>query len=84
MSLEEIIKTMSDLSEDYSVPSNVRRILKEALENLKNENEDLSLRIDIATSIIEKAGEDQNIGQHVRTKLWNLAIMLENLAAQNI
>lgn len=79
MSFEEINERLEKLLADYSVPSNVRKILKESLDNLRNENEDFSLRVNIAISMLEEACNDQNLKQHTRIELWHIATMLESL-----
>lgn len=79
MSIEEVVTSIERLAEDRSVPNNVRELLFKVSESLENENDDLSVRINTATSLLDQASNDPNIAQHTRTKIWNLASQVETL-----
>lgn len=74
-----LLEEMKRLSEDRSVPSNVREMLNRAIKSLKEEDKDLSVRVNTATSLLDEISNDPNIAQHTRTKIWNLASKLESL-----
>lgn len=78
-SLEEVTQKMQHLSESDRVPSNVSELLQEARETLENEDEDLSVRVNTASSILDRVSNDPNIKQHTRTEIWNLASKVESL-----
>ena len=69
---------MRDLAEG-SVPSNVGEMLEEAADKLEDEQEELSVRVNTAGSILDRISNDPNIKQHTRTEIWNLASEVENL-----
>ncbi len=69
---------MRDLAEG-SVPSNVGEMLEEAADKLEDEEEELSVRVNTAGSILDRISNDPNIKQHTRTEIWNLASEVENL-----
>ncbi len=77
MGIEEIAGNLDRLSEDYAVPSNVRKMLKEASNSLKNENEDIQVRINTAISLLDEASNDPNLARFTRTEIWSIASQLE-------
>ncbi len=74
-----VTQRMRDLAENGSVPSNVGELLKEAAEKLEDEEEELSIRVNTASSMLDQISNDPNIKQHTRTEIWNLASKVENL-----
>jgi uncharacterized protein (UPF0147 family) len=70
---------MRDLAEEGSVPSNVCDMLEDAAEKLENEDKDLSVRVNTASSLLDQVSNDPNIRQHTRTEIWNLASKTESL-----
>jgi len=74
-----VTQRMKDLAENGSVPSNVGELLKEAAEKLEDEEEELSIRVNTASSMLDQISNDPNIKQHTRTEIWNLASKVENL-----
>lgn len=79
MSVDTVAAKMSDMSEDSSLPSNVREKLEEAVDKLTEEDRDLSVRVNAVGSILDQISNDPNIRQHTRTKIWNLASEVESL-----
>jgi uncharacterized protein (UPF0147 family) len=71
---------MRQLAEEGSVPSNVSDMIEEAAEVLENEEKDLSVRVNTASSILDEVSNDPNIKQHTRTEIWNLASQTESLS----
>ena len=77
--IEQVIEKMERLCEDGSVPSNVKNMVDRAVETLQNHNQDLSVRVNTATSLLDEVSNDPNIAQHTRTEVWSIASMLESL-----
>lgn len=77
--LETAIQRIDDLRDDDAVPSNVRTSLTRCIDALQDEDEDLSVRINTATSILDEVSNDPNLRQHTRTDVWNIASMLESV-----
>ena len=77
--IEQVIEKMERLCEDGSVPSNVKNMVDRAVETLQNHNQDLSVRVNTATSLLDEVSNDPNIAQHTRTEVWRIASMLESL-----
>ncbi|QGA80462.1 UPF0147 family protein [Candidatus Nanohalobium constans] len=79
MPVEEVVDRMQDMADQDSLPSNVSEMLEEAAEELKDEDRDLSVRVNAASSILDQVSNDPNIRQHTRTEIWNLASKVEGL-----
>lgn len=77
--INAVTARMRDLAENGSIPSNVSELLKEASEKLEENDQELSVRVNTAASILDRVSNDPNIKQHTRTEIWNLASKVENL-----
>ena len=73
------LSILKDISEDTSVPRNIRRSASEALDVLNNVDAEPSpaIRANIATSILEETSLDPNCPVHARTKIWTAISKLE-------
>jgi len=78
-SVNAVVAKMKDLSEGDNIPSNVSDQLKEAVEELEDEDKDISVRVNSASSILDQVSNDPNIRQHTRTEIWNIASQVESL-----
>jgi uncharacterized protein (UPF0147 family) len=78
-SVESVTQQMRDLADQNAVPSNVAEMIKEAAEELEDEDKDLSVRVNTASSLLDQVSNDPNIKQHTRTEIWNLASKTESL-----
>ena len=67
------------MAEKDSIPSNVSDMLEDAAEELEEEDKDLSVRVNTASSLLDQVSNDPNIRQHTRTEVWNLASKVESL-----
>lgn len=79
MSVEQVSDMMTEIAEKDAIPSNVSEMLEEASEELQDEDKDLSVRVNAASSILDQISNDPNIRQHTRTEIWNLASKVESL-----
>jgi len=66
-----------EINADRTVPKNIRRMVEEAKENLKNTENDMDVRINAAISILDEISNDPNIPIYTRTQVWNIVSMLE-------
>lgn len=78
---ELAFKLLKDISEDTSVPRNIRRSASEALDALSNVELEPSpaIRANIATSILEETSLDPNCPVHARTIIWKTISILETI-----
>lgn len=78
-SIEAVTQQMRQIAERSSMPSNVTDLLEEASKVLEDEDQELSVRINSAGSLLDQVSNDPNISQHTRTEIWNLASKVESL-----
>ena len=79
--IRQIVEILDQLSEDTSVPRNIRRGAKESKEILLNTKEALDVRTASATLILDELANDPNIPLHGRTLIWNIINMLAQFEA---
>jgi uncharacterized protein (UPF0147 family) len=77
--LKQIIDVLDQLSEDTSVPRNIRRGAASAKERLMQSNEALDVRAASAIFILDELANDPNIPLHGRTLIWNIISQLETV-----
>ena len=79
--IKQIVEVLDQLSEDTSVPRNIRRGAKESKELLLNSKEALDVRTASASLILDELANDPNIPLHGRTLIWNIINMLAQFEA---
>ena len=77
--LKQIIEVLDQLSEDTSVPRNIRRGATSAKDRLLQTKEALDVRTASATFILDELANDPNIPLHGRTLIWNIISQLETI-----
>lgn len=77
--LSQIIDVLDQLSEDTSVPRNIRRGATEAKGRLNQEGEALDVRVAGAIGKLDDLANDPNIPMHGRTVIYRIISELENL-----
>jgi len=78
--LDQVCDGLNMLSEDNSIPRNIRRGAEEVKQILLTESDPIDLRVASATSILDELANDPNIPLHGRTLIWNIMSRLEELA----
>ena len=78
---ELALRILKDISEDTSVPRNIRRSASDALITLGNVEQEPSpaIRANVATSILEETSLDPNCPVHARTLIWKTISILETI-----
>lgn len=76
-----ISKMLDELSQDRTVPRNVRTALVKAKEDLANEKLDPGFRVSSAISILDEVANDINLPPYSRTQVWNIVSALETVNA---
>ena len=74
--VQQIIEALTQLSEDTTIPKNVRSKITNAIQVL-NEDTELSLKIDKALQFMDDVSNDTNIQPYTRTQIWNIVSLLE-------
>ena len=77
--LEQAIALLDQILEDQTVPKNIRTNSKEAIDHLRNEELDISVRVDKAIQLLDEVAEDPNIPVYTRTEVWSVVSLLESL-----
>jgi uncharacterized protein len=77
--VETIISSISELSDDSTVPKNVKEKVHLIIDTLKSDKMDVSMKIDKALQLLDEISEDSNLQSYTRTQVWNLVSMLEKL-----
>ncbi len=75
--LEPIVKQLTDIIEDRTVPRNIRNATELAKKNLEENERELDIKLSTAISILDEITSDPNIPGYTRTQIWNIVSMLE-------
>lgn len=78
--LEHIIDALNRVTEDKSVPNNIKEECNKCIEILQDQDEELSVKINSCTSILDEVSNDANIPMYTRTQIWNIVSMLESVS----
>ncbi len=76
--LQRIVETLAQLSDDSSVPRNVRRGALNAKGELTKPRAPLDVRIASAVYVLDDLANDPNIPTHGRTAIWSIVSSLES------
>jgi uncharacterized protein (UPF0147 family) len=77
--LRQVIAVLEQLSEDTSVPKNIRKGANNAREILLKVNDALDVRSASAVFILDELANDPNIPLHGRTQIWSIISQLETI-----
>lgn len=76
-SIDQSKHLLRQISEDSSVPRNIRRAANEAITVLETEMDSPAVRAQNAISILDEPSQDPNCPNHARTKIWHVSSLLE-------
>ncbi len=76
-SIDQSKHLLKQISEDSSVPRNIRRAANESIAVLENENDSPAVRAQNAISMLDEPSQDPNCPNHARTKIWHVSSLLE-------
>jgi len=83
--VESIVKLLSEIIEDRTVPRNIRAAVEEAKKNLTDDDgRDWDVRVSTAISILDEITNDPNIPSYTRTQIWNIVTMMEMVKNTNL
>lgn len=77
--LEPIIKLLSDIIDDRTVPRNIRSHIEQAKKSLENEKDEMDMKLSAAISYLDEIINDPNMPMYTRTQIWNIVSMLETI-----
>jgi hypothetical protein len=78
--IDQICDGLNMISEDNSIPRNIRRGAEEIKQILLKTADPIDLRVASASSRLDELANDPNIPLHGRTLIWNIMSRLEELA----
>jgi hypothetical protein len=78
--IDQICDGLNMISEDNSIPRNIRRGAEEIKQILLKPDDPFDLRVDFAKQKLDELANDPNIPLHGRTLIWNIISRLEELA----
>ena len=79
LEVARILESLHQLSEDASVPRNVRRGALSAHQELSKARTALDLRVASAVYVLDDLSNDPNLPTHGRTAIWSIVSSLESL-----
>ena len=77
--IEQVTEILDRVSEDMSVPRNIRNSAEEAKEALLEDDDDEVVKAASAISILDDISNDPNMPVHTRTTIWNALSVLETI-----
>jgi hypothetical protein len=77
--LKQIMDVLDQLTEDTSVPRNIRRGASDAKALLLKKADALDVRVASSIYILDELANDPNIPLHGRTQIWNIISQLETV-----
>lgn len=75
--IQEAIEILTQISEDQSVPRNIRRAAVKSVETLNDDSMEIPVRAINAIELLEDTTNDPNCPFHCRTMLWQAITRLE-------
>jgi hypothetical protein len=76
---ENVEKLLNGMMKDRSVPRNIKRVAQRAIDALHNENETPGVISSNVIYMIDDLSQDPNIPFHVRTSVYRILSLLENI-----
>ena len=79
--VQNIIDALQELTNDNTVPRNVKSKVSTVIVILKEDTEqDMSMRVNKALSELDEVSDDTNLQSYTRTQIWNIVSLLETIA----
>ena len=75
--IEEVCEILEYITNENSVPRNIREAASESTKLLKDDEKDQSVRISTVLGKLDEISNDPNIPVHARTLIWEVLSKLE-------
>jgi uncharacterized protein len=79
---EKIIPMLRQITEDRSVPRNIKDKITESIKELENDKQAVPIRVNAVVSVMDDISNDPNIPMYTRTQIWNIVSALEVVGAE--
>jgi uncharacterized protein (UPF0147 family) len=76
---ENVILIIEQVANDRSVPRNIRTKCEDSIKILKDEKQDIAIRVSTVISNMDEISNDPNIPTYTRTQIWNIVSILEGV-----
>ncbi|MCW1296597.1 MAG: UPF0147 family protein [Candidatus Parvarchaeota archaeon] len=77
--IEQAIALLTRITEDKTVPRNIREIASKAKQTLNDKTKELNVRIDTVIQLFDEVNDDPNMPLYTRTQIWNVISLLESI-----
>lgn len=77
--LNKAIAILSSISDNPSTPRNIRKLIKDSIDILKDESISVGVRAANAISMLEDVSQDPNIPSFSRVTIWSAVSSLESI-----
>ena len=77
--LEPVVELLKEMTEDRTIPRNVRRVAERGKQILLDEKSSLELRVSSVIQLFDETTNDPNLPIHARTRIWNVLSLLEQV-----
>lgn len=77
--IDEVSEILEYITENNTVPRNIREAASESNTLLKDEEQDQSVRISTVLGKLDEISNDPNIPVHARTLIWEVLSKLESI-----
>ena len=75
--IKQALGVLNEVSNDNTTPRNIRRAAKTAMDSLQAPANSIGVRASNAISILDEISQDPNMPAYTRTRLWQVASLLE-------
>lgn len=76
---ENVEKLLNGMMKDRSVPRNIKRVAQRAIDELNKEDETPGVIASNLIYMVDDLSQDPNIPFHVRTSVYRILSLLENI-----
>lgn len=76
--IPSVVELLNELSEENTVPKNVRTKLQNVV-CILNTNEEICIKANKALQELDDINEDTNLQQYIRTQIWNVVSILSKI-----
>jgi uncharacterized protein len=76
---ENVVPFIEQVASDRTVPRNIRTKCEEAVRILKDEKQEVAIRVNSVISTMDDISNDPNIPTYTRTQIWNIVSALESM-----
>ncbi len=77
MPFEQAIPLLTQITQDHTVPRNVKERISECIKVLQDEKAEIKMRASQVIAELDEISNDSNLPTYTRTALWNAVSTIE-------